>query len=257
MNKIIRKLIYPVVKKVLSALNSPLWLACNVFVGYVVAIALAVVFLVYWPFNQYAFAISLIWGISFLRLIFGNIRMNRMSIIIMWSIFFFGLFGIVLQVLNIDGCLLPGIVACGFCAIYSYSYIPVWSAFLKYKKPDFGYDLDGNKTKYNGKITSMFIFVVTMFIASVNMVEFNEERENQKLLQQFQTESFEPVKMLREEIYDGHTVYILEAKGAVFAVNPFEYPEVRKINKDSQVKVVLGGVDDHHLRTVKKIQFKN
>ncbi len=237
---------------------SLLWKKCNVLIGYIVAITLAVIFLVCWPFDQYVIAISLIWGFSFLvRLPFGNIETERMSVVIMWSIFCFGLTGIIMQLLKIDGFILFGGIVSGVVAIILYCCIPLLSSFLKYIKFKIGIDIESKDTKYNGSNASMFIYIITLFIVIVNSSELAEKREDQKLVLQLTQESFVPVKKISEELYDGNTFYILEAKGQRFKVSPFEHPEVRDINSNSQVKVLFGDGNDFGLKEVKKVQFKN
>lgn len=233
----------------------------NLLLSYVVAISLTVIFFVCWSFKELYFFLSLMYGISFLRLKHANLPIKRNSVVIMWCILCFGLSGILMQLLELYEWSFLGVLFSGFIMMSLYSYASIWSYYLRYNEEKEGYDFDCYdrlvKTKENGQLFSVILFCIALFSSAIVDSNTKAEQEDQKLNQQLTQEVFVPVKLVKEEMYDGHTVYILEAKGQRFKVSPFDYPEVRDINSNSQVRVILGDKDGHHLRTVKKIQFKN
>ena len=93
----------------------------------------------------------------------------------------------------------------------------------------------------------MMIFCGTVLITLITDF-YVKKKEEQAFIQQFV-----PVKMIKQEIYKGNTLYILEAKGERFEVSPFKYPDVRDINPNTQVKVIFGDDNIHHLKTVEMI----
>ena len=239
-----------------------LWEKINLIVGYTLAVSLAVVFLFYWPFDKLYFILSLIWGISFFRLRCATVPIKRKSVVIMWVILCFGLSGIIMQVLNVGDYTVLGIATSGIVIMLLYSYVvPVISYKLKYNNCKYGwayYTGQGWKeTKYNGYYASLCIIFITLILSGIADSNVTAEKEEHLLVLQLEQKAFVPVKLIKEEIYNGNTIYILEAEGQRFEVSPFDYPDVRNINSNSQVKVILGDYNHHHLKSVKKIQFKN
>lgn len=246
----------------MSAIKAKLsekWDKYKMVVGYMIAYSLAVIFLTCWTFNTFFFVISLVWALSFLfRLGYANIEIRQRSIIIMWSLFCFGLCGILMHVLKIRDLAVLSALFSGFAIIFLYRLVPMISYYLRYNDTSCGYDIDGNKTKYNGIGGSILIFTCVVVITGmIELEQQNKIKENIEI-QKFNKEHFVPVTFVNQEMYDGNTFYILEAKGEKFYVSPFEYPAVRNINTKSQVKVILGEKDPNtQLKTVKRIEFKN
>lgn len=251
-----------IIKKVTSFKVSfiKLWKKINLFVGYTVAALFATVFLLYWPFDKFCFVLSLIWAISFFRLGGANVPIKRKSVVIMWGILCFGLSGIIMQILKIYDYSALGVLTAGIFMIYLYVYAPSVSYKLKYNDCELGWNCSDKgcvKTKYNGYFVSMCILGITMISSGIADSNIKAEKKEQQLILQLEQKPFVPVKLIKQEMYDGYTIYILEADGQRFAISPFDYPDVRNINSNSQVKVIFGNYDRFHLKTVKKIRFKN
>lgn len=247
--------------RVLSAVSTKFpkkWNKYKMFVGYIVACSLAFIFLNCWTFNSFLFTISLVWAFSFLfRLGYANIEIRQKSVIVMWSIFCFGLCGIIMQLFEIKGSAILSVTFSGFVIIWLYCSLPIISYYLKYNDILYGYDSKLCKTKYNGGFFSMIIFCSILFTTAIYEANKQEEAKEQIAIQQFNKEQFVPVSFVKEEMYNGKTIYILEAKGENFYVSPFEYPEVRNINKNSKVKVIFEKDYELQMKKAKKIQFRN
>lgn len=252
------KIIKNLVSRVEKSSFPKFWEKYKLVVGYTVAIAIAAVFLLCFSFNWLFFAFSLFWGFSFIRLKNGFVAIENSKVVDMWCIFCFGLSGIVMQVFQIGDYNSVGVLVAGIVMSILYRCIPMFSYYLKYNDKLWGFGFNGKRwtdTKFNGFLSSA-IFLAIMFLSSIfiDMIKM----ENKELSQQLKTEQFVPVKKISEEIYNGSTIYILEAKGQRFMVQPIEYPEVRDINPKSQVKVIF---DKHNtvyqMKCVKEIEFKN
>lgn len=236
------------------------WEKYKMIVGYMVAITLATIFLFCWPFDGIIFCISLLWGVSGIRLETSNVTITKTSVVIMWSIFYFGLCGILMQVLKTAESIMIGAFCASLVLMLLYRYTSIISYYLKYNKTKIGHtSAFFAETKYNGLVGSFLLLTLTLSIANGADSSTKTNKDEQKVvLQELTQETFVPVKKISEEIYDGKTIYILEAKGQRFQVSPFKYPDVRDINSNSQVKVIFG--DDDYLsglKKVKKLQFKN
>lgn len=176
----------------------------------------------------------------------------------MWSIVCFGLSETVMQALKVDDYTVFAIIIAGGVITFLYSYVPIISYKLKYNDCESGWDYTEQgwgKTKYNGFIVSMLILIITMISSGIADSNIKAEKEEQQLILQLEQKPFVPVKLIKQEMYDGNTIYILEADGQRFAISPFDYPDVRNINQNSQVKVIFGNYDHFHLKTVKKNSF--
>lgn len=238
------------------------WKKYKMFVGYIIACTLAVIYLTVWPFDGLFFAMSVIWGFSFLRLRFGSVRIYKISVIAMWAIFCFGISGIFMQALKFEEHYVLPIIIAGIDIAILYSCVPIISYYLKYNDELYGWNYFSSsadfKTKYNGAFGSLLIVLASALLALYFETEAADKKEQQFLQQQFNKEIFVPVKIIETESFNGTTYYVLEAKGEKFFVSPFEYPEVRNIKENSEVKVILGDVHyNYRLKGVKKIQFKN
>lgn len=232
------------------------WEKYKLAVGYAVAGLSVIIFLTGWSFNILFFILSLIWALCFLLMLgHANVEINRKSVIVMWSVFCFGLSGIIMQLMNIEDSLVIGVICAGIVNMILYRHIPILSYYLKYNNQKTGFSyFSVVRTKYNGYVGSFLILVLTVIIV-ILCINFKDE---QQLTQQFNKETFVPVKLIGQETYHGTTLYILEAKGQKFYVSPFEHPEVRNITPNSKVKIIFGDFNiSYHLKEAKKIQFKN
>ncbi len=244
----------PVRKKALK-----LWCKYNVVVGYVVAVATVIIFLTVWSFDKMFFALSFLAALSFLlRLRWANVPIESMNVVTMWSIFCFGLMGIIMNVLSLEENHSIGVVVAGFVFVYLYSYIPLISFYLHFTDVMEGLDTDAKETNYNGCLVSMMIMCVMLFSAALHDIDIRKYKEDLRLEQALSTQPFVPVKLIGIESYEGTTLYILEAKGEKFYVSPFEYPDVRNIHSDSEARFILGDISSvYRLKAVQKIEFKN
>lgn len=236
------------------------WEKYKLVVGYVVAVLSVIIFLAGWTFNIDFFILSFLWALTFLcRLGVAYVKIKRKSVIVMWSVFCFGFSGIIMHLLKIEDYIFIGVVCAGIFNTILYSCIPILSYYLKYNDQKSETNLiSSKKTKYNGIVGSLFILFFTFVIATLCDMESANLKEEQQLTQQFNKEAFVPVKLIGQEMCNGTTFYILEAKGQQFFVSPFEHPEVRNITPNSKVKVIFGDIDSfYHLKRIKKIQFKN
>lgn len=265
MNRIIKEKQQPKAEffatvKLLSAIrtgSSTFWKKYKMFVGYGISCILAVIYLTIWPFDGVFFTISVVWALSFQRLRYAYVSITKKGVVTMWTIFCFGLSGILMQVLKVEEHYAVSAIAAGIIVTIFYSYISIISYYLKYNDKLYGWDCD-RKTKYNGILLSLLIYSATLALAEFVDNQTKEKKEQQFLQQQFNKEMFVPVKIIETESFKGTTYYVLEAKGEKFFVSPFKYPEVRNIKENSEVKVILGDVDsEYRLKGVKKIQFKN
>lgn len=252
-------------KKLFSAVKTTLVEEWNMVIGYLVACSLAVIFLTVWPFDWLVFLVSLMYGVSFLRLKGANVPIERNSIVIMWCIFCFGLSGTLMQLLAIDGIYLISIFISGLAVVLLYVYIPKLSYCFKFNNLSAGEEFYYSDTKkhYTTRMTKYNGFALCAFIAILGLIPVGcrdknrlDNKEEQKLTQQLNNMPFVSVEQITTETYHGNTYYIVDAGGKKFCVSPFQHPEVRNIKKNSQIKVILENYSSEGLKRAKKLQVK-
>ena len=173
---------------------------------------------------------------------------------LIWSFFSFGLFGWVSSVFvchTSEGLTYYSLAILIGCIVFIllYSFIPLFSFYLKYNDVKTNVDFMGDYHRCNGVIGNLVLLTIIFFIT---VVDDRARKENFY----FAKEQFVPVKFITKEIKKGNTFYVLEAKGKLFGLTPYEYPEVRNIHPGSKVKVLFGSTFNG-LTSVDKIEIKN
>ena len=140
MNRIIKEKQQPKAEffatvKLLSAIRtgfSTFWKKYKMFVGYGISCILAVIYLTIWTFDGVFFTISVVWALSFQRLRYAYVSITKKGVVTMWTIFCFGLSGILMQVLKVEEHYAVSAIAAGIIVTIFYSYISIISYYLKY-----------------------------------------------------------------------------------------------------------------------------
>ncbi len=116
--------------------------------------------------------------------------------------------------------------------------IPWLSNKIKLINKDHGYEIDicGKEryTKENGPWLSMIISLILCLTLNIKSVA-----EKSDYL--FEQESFVKVISWDKETINRTTHYIVKTENGIFAISPYEYPEIRNINSNTKIKVLKRG----------------
>ena len=231
------------------------WDAFKWIVGLLLSILLALSYVFLTPFCLNIFIpAAVIFVCVFFRLNIAYIPITDVRARLIWSFFSFGLFGWVSSVFvchTSEGLTYYSLAILIGCIVFIllYSFIPLFSFYLKYNDVKTNVDFMGDYHRCNGVIGNLVLLTIIFFIT---VVDDRARKENFY----FAKEQFVPVKFITKEIKKGNTFYILEAKGKLFGLTPYEYPEVRNIHPGSKVKVLFGSTFNG-LTSVDKIEIKN
>lgn len=149
-----------------------------------------------------------------------------------------------------DSFLHTGVFAAVISCIILYTLIPKISYGLKLNDVKEGVSLlDLKDTQYNGFVGMLFLYMIITIIITISETNAKENFD-------FSQEQYVKVTQWNIENHQGNTYYIISCPKGRFAVSPYKYPEIRDINKNTQVKVLLGpGYEG--LLEVKKLEIKN
>ena len=140
----------------------------------------------------------------------------------------------------------PAVISC----IILYPLIPKISYILKLNDIEEGVStLDFKDTEYNGFVGMSFLYMIIMIIIFVSETNAKENFD-------FSQEQYVKVTRWNIENRQGNTYYIISCPKGRFAVSPYDHPEIRDINKNTQIKVLLGS-GYNGLSDVKKLEIKN
>lgn len=190
--------------------------------------------------------------IVFFCLKFANVEIDSAYVRSGWAGITHAVFLIMTSICPVtDSFLHTGVFAAVISCIILYTLIPKTSYGLKLNDVKEGVSiLDIKDTQYNGFVGMLFLYMIITIIITIS--ETNA-KENFDLSQ----EQYVKVTQWNIENHQGNTYYIISCPKGRFAVSPYKYPEIRDINKNTQVKVLLNNVPSYGLLSVKKLEIKN
>lgn len=190
--------------------------------------------------------------IVFFCLKFANVEIDSTYVRSGWAGIIHAVFLFTTSILSSENSFLHiGVLAAVIFCTVLYTFIPKISYGLKLNDIEEGISLsDCSDTQYNGFVGILFLY---MIIAAIIAVSENNAKENFD----FSQEQYVKVTQWNIENHQGNTYYIITCPKGKFAVSPYEYPEIRDINKNTKVKVLLNNVPSYGLLSVKKLEIKN
>jgi len=97
------------------------------------------------------------------------------------------------------------------------------------------------------------VFILGLIAATtVNWGTFDQIKEAK-----FAKEPFLQVYDWTVETHRGETYYIISCSKGNIAISPYSYPEIRKINKQTQIRILPNGIKEEGLIQFTKIEIKN
>lgn len=190
--------------------------------------------------------------IVFFCLKFADVEINSAYVRSGWAGIIHAVFLITTSVLSAENSFLhmgvfPAVISCTTL----YTLIPKISYGLKLNDVKEGISLlELKDTQYNGFVGMLFLYLI---ITTVIIISENNAKENFD----FSQEQYVKVTQWNIENHQGNTYYIITCPKGKFAVSPYKYPEIRDINENTQVKVLLDNIPSYGLLSVKKLEIKN
>lgn len=114
---------------------------------------------------------------------------------------------------------------------------------------EYGWDIEGEKTKCNGSLLSIIVYGIIMI--TVLFVEMNNR--NGFL---FEKEVFVPVISWDKEVLNKSTIYVVETEKGILGISPQNHPEIRGIHKGTKIRVLTDGTVNG-LTSFSRIEIKN
>lgn len=191
--------------------------------------------------------------IVFFCLKFGNVVITSAFVRIGWSCIIHALLTVIMNLLQTGtppdhtfGCIASLFV----CAVL-YSFIPIISYYMKLNDKKEGRDLHTLQiTKNNGSIGITILYMIVFIIILIADI-------NAKTDYDFGKEDFVKVSKWEIENHHGNTYYIVTCSKGRIIISPNEYPEIRDINANTQIKVLTDISAYQGLLGIKKIEIKN
>lgn len=183
---------------------------------------------------------------------FANVEIDSTFVRIGWGGIIHAVFLITTSVFSSENSflhfgILPAVILC--TALYTI--IPKISYSLKLNDEQEGISfLDLEDKQYNGFVGMFFLYLIIATIITVSESNAKEHFD-------FSQEKFVKVTKWDIENHRGNTYYIITCPKGKFAVSPYEHPEIRDINENTQVKILSENVSGHGLLYVKKLEIKN
>lgn len=195
-------------------------------------------------------------AIVFFCLKFANIEIESPVVRGGWACIMHAVFLTVTSVLSVGEPGEPafhiGDLPAVFVCVILYTYIPLISYALGLNDEKESYDLHTcRKTRYNGYIGMLFLYMAVSVIITISEHNAKDDFD-------FSREEFVKVTDWKIENRAGDTYYIISCPKGRFAVSPYSYPEVRDINKNTQVKILARRSSvTPGLLDVTKLEIKN
>ena len=120
---------------------------------------------------------------------------------------------------------------------------------MKFTNREYGWDMEGEKTKCNGSLLSIIVYGIIM--VTITSVEI--KNKNDFL---FEKEVFVPVISWDKEVLNKSTIYVVETKKGILGISPQKHPEIRGIHKGTKIRVLTDGTANG-LTSFSRIEIKN
>lgn len=127
--------------------------------------------------------------------------------------------------------------------------IPKLSYKMKFTNSEYGWDIEGEKTKCNGSLLSIIVYGIIM--VTITSVEI--KNKNDFL---FEKEVFIPVISWDKEVLHESTIYVVETEKGILGISPQKHPEIRGIHKGTKIRVLTDGTANG-LTSFSRIEIKN
>lgn len=127
--------------------------------------------------------------------------------------------------------------------------IPKLSYKMKFTNSEYGWDIEGKKTKCNGSLLSIIVYGIIMVMGL--FVEMNNRNDFL-----FEKEVFVPVISWDKEVLNKSTIYVVETEKGILGISPQKHPEIRGIHKGTKIRVLTDGIVNG-LTSFSRIEIKN
>lgn len=114
---------------------------------------------------------------------------------------------------------------------------------------EYGWDIEGEKTKCNGSLLSIIVYGIIM----INVLFVEMDKKNDFL---FEKEVFIPVISWDKEVLHESTIYVVETEKGILGISPQKHPEIRGIHKGTKIRVLTDGTANG-LTSFSRIEIKN
>ncbi len=227
----------------------------RLFAGIGIAIAVAAVL---FGFESALFDVGIITAvIIYFRLPYANIGIESKTVRLGWAAIMFAAFYLPSVLLTFEEEItirFPGMFFSLFICTVLYSYIPAISYRLMLNDEQEGYSFgdfgrDSRKTRHNGVFFSFFVYGIILCIWGACEIK-------QKTDILFSQQPYIPVLKWEKEYQHGNTYYVVDCEKGKFMVSPTSYPEIRDINKNSQIRI-LAPYSYNGLLQIERLEIKN
>ena len=184
----------------------------------------------------------------FIRLRFATIEIESGWVRFGWAMLNFGLFALLL---NVFPNRIVGFSAALIANILLYGSIPYLSGLWGLTSSENNYDRIVKKIiRLNRILLSLLINVI--FLAIYVLKE--EDRKNDDL---FAKTEYVRVESWDKKIIRGNTYYIVKLPEKTIAINPRKYPQIRKINSKTKIKVLTSVATHSSFPKIQKMEILN
>lgn len=203
------------------------------------------------------FALGLIASlIVFFCFLYANVPIETVSVRLGWAMISLAVFLTTTSLLTYNK-IIPlhyfGLFAAVFVQSLLYSSIPLISYKLKLNDQKEGTSFFSLKTTNSNGMFGQFCLYMLILV----IVGSHEKSELDDI--KFEQEIFIPITKWEKEMHNGSTFYIISCPKGKFAISPLKYPEIRDINSQTKVKILVDeyGYVQEGLLNIKKIEIKN
>lgn len=222
-------------------------------IAFLVCCVLFVTLPFYWEISLCAAIASVI---TFFCLAHANVEIENVFVRLGWSLINFSVFvGLSSTIVFYKDNFLfhfGGILISLFVCPILYSYIPIISFYLKLNNERHGHDFHSyGQTSGNG-LFGQFV----MYLAIFCCLAFYESGQHDEYL--FSKMNYIKIDKWEKEIIEGQTHYVIMFDNKAIVVSPLKYPEVRNINSNTKIKILLhNNVNPNGFLQINMLDIKN